>query len=392
MGTLPPHPGGSAISCAELLGGIAKLGNSIRSLSPITPDKLQSGDRFATEHPELEVTRFEVPQFDTGLPIPTPAWYRALERSQIEDNISRLVAYRRPDVIFIGRESFVWDVPSLARDFSIPSLITIRGGARTARLLSDDFPDASQLLAQYRKVDQIVTVANHLTAGFHRLGLDKVKTIANAIDLSRFRPRPKERFLLQELNINDDDIVVMHIANLQSRKRSIDLVRSAERTIRKNQRLLYVIVGDGSQRQSLMEACENAGISRRFRFTGWVEYPRIPDFVNLADLVVVPSESEGLARVYLETQACARVLLASDIPPAREVIVDGKTGYLFEKGSIDELATKILLAASDLVLRTRIGSNALKTIERHSISKAVDSYLSVAHELVAAHISSRSNP
>jgi glycosyltransferase involved in cell wall biosynthesis len=72
------------------------------------------------------------------------------------------------------------------------------------------------------------------------------------------------------------------------------------------------------------------------------------------------------------------------------VIVDCQTGFLFEKGSVDELAAKTLLAAGDPTLRARIGTNASKTVQRHSIEHAVDAYLSVAHELVASRMSSRS--
>jgi glycosyltransferase involved in cell wall biosynthesis len=45
----------------------------------------------------------------------------------------------------------------------------------------------------------------------------------------------------------------------------------------------------------------------------------------------MPSDSETQALVYLEAQACARVLLASDVPGAREVMTDGETGLLFRK-------------------------------------------------------------
>jgi glycosyltransferase involved in cell wall biosynthesis len=44
--------------------------------------------------------------------------------------------------------------------------------------------------------------------------------------------------------------------------------------------------------------------------------------------------------VYLETQACGRVLLASDIPAAVDVVTDGETGLLFRKGDIAHLAAR----------------------------------------------------
>ena len=131
----------------------------------------------------------------------------------------------------------------------------------------------------------------------------------------------------------------------------------------------------------MMDFCRELGVFERVRFTGWIEYHRVPDYVNVADLIVVPSESEGLARIYLETQACARVLLASDIPPAREVIVDGQTGLLFERGSIGELAAKTLLAAREPELRARIGANALERIRSHSIEQAVAAYVSIIRQV-----------
>jgi hypothetical protein len=75
-----------------------------------------------------------------------------------------------------------------------------------------------------------------------------------------------------------------------------------------------------------------------------MDYAEVPRYLNLADLVVTPSETEGLSRVYLETQACGRVLIASDIPAAREVVEPGHTGLLFPRGDPAALAAAILRA------------------------------------------------
>ena len=84
---------------------------------------------------------------------------------------------------------------------------------------------------------------------------------------------------------------------------------------------------------------------------------------------------EGLARVYLETQACARVLIASDIPPAREVIDDGETGLLFPVGNVEQLAECCIRAARDSDLRARLGRAGLARVQRHDVGRAVTSYL-----------------
>jgi glycosyltransferase involved in cell wall biosynthesis len=76
---------------------------------------------------------------------------------------------------------------------------------------------------------------------------------------------------------------------------------------------------------------------------GWVEYEQVPKYVNLAEIVVMPSDDENQARVYLEAQACGRVLLASDIGGAREVITDGVAVALYRKGDIEDPTHKTLL-------------------------------------------------
>ena len=178
-----------------------------------------------------------------------------------------------------------------------------------------------------------------------QLGFNNIKVIPNAIDLHQFSPRPKNHALLRKLAIKDDNIIVMHVSNLKALKRPLDIVNSAEKALRQNPKLVYVIVGDGPCRKTMEEVCMSKYVSKQFKFVGWVDYLNVPDYINLADIVVMPAEAETQARVYLETQACGRLLLASDILGAREVIVDGETGLLFRKGDINDLTAQTLLAA-----------------------------------------------
>ena len=78
-GTLPPHQGGSALSGALILQGLAALGHCIRAVAPITTDALIEGDAFAGAHPEISITRFPVPFFENSPDVPPPADYRERE-------------------------------------------------------------------------------------------------------------------------------------------------------------------------------------------------------------------------------------------------------------------------------------------------------------------------
>lgn len=387
VGTLPPHPGGSAVSGSQLLVGFARSGHTVRALAPITPEALRPGDVFALAHPEIAVTRFLVPYFETEPNIPPPDEYRRLEGEQIQTVLRAMIADERPDFILIGRETFAWHVPDVAKAQSIPSVLRVAGGT-TMGILNRTHSEtmARQLLKQVRQVSLVISPASHLAESLRQLGFhNRIKVIPNALDLHQFSPRPKDVTLLGELRIRDDDIVVVHASNLKTVKRPLDVVYSAEKALLRNRKLVYVIVGDGPCRESMEQVCSQKQIAGNFRFVGWVEYPRMPDYINLADIVVMPSEGEGLARVYLETKACARLLLASDIPAAREVILHGETGLLFRKGDIDDLTAKTLLAAGDARLRAEIGRKAREQVQLHSLDAAVDAYLAAFEEVIQQH-------
>lgn len=93
----------------------------------------------------------------------------------------------------------------------------------------------------------------------------------------------------------------MHLSSLKEVKRPLDIVSSAAGALRQNPKLVYVIVGDGLLRGAMEDTCRQKRLTERFRFVGWVDHQRVPDYINLADIVVMPSETEIRSLVRLET-------------------------------------------------------------------------------------------
>jgi glycosyltransferase involved in cell wall biosynthesis len=86
---------------------------------------------------------------------------------------------------------------------------------------------------------------------------------------------------------------------------------------------------------------------------------------------VQPSAAEGQALIYLEAQATGLTVVASDIPSARDVIDDGKTGLLYPVGDIERFAEAIVRAAGDPELRARLGRRAMSRVQRHALPDVV---------------------
>lgn len=375
VGTLPPHNGGSAVLGYELLKGLARRGHKVKAISPITEKALAQGDKFASENKYITITRYLVPFFENSPDKPLTDQYRNSESEQIRKAILDILSVGRPDIIIIGRETFAWYVPGIASEYSIPTVLLIQG-ATTFGILKKTIPDeiSRYLIQQFRKVDSLIVVARHLKNNLIKLGLKDVKVIENTIDTEEFTPAPKDVRLLSELRIDEDSIVVVHISNLKPLKRPFDIVCAASRALKENLKLVFVIVGEGHLRFEMEKKCKSENIYDKFRFVDWVNYDKVPDFIGLADIVVMPSEAEARALIYLETQACGRLLLASDIPAAKEVIVDKKTGMLFRKGDIDDLTEKLLFAANHQEFRTQVGIMARKSVEQYSLSQFLNEY------------------
>ena len=365
----------------QLLEGLARRGHHIDAIAPATPEVLEAGDVFAATHPEIHVERFLIPYFESSPNLPAADQYRATEGAAIRAAWHRMLAQTRPAVVIVGRETFAWHVPDLARAAGLPVLLMIQGS--TLFGLLNDFSDAERqgLLEQFRKAERIVAVAGHLAEQLATLGFDDVTAIPNGVDLTKFFPRPKDRALLDRLGIAAGQPVVAHLSNLKAIKRPMDIVDAARVVLRQTPDAIFMVVGDGPCREAMEQACATDPLRGRFRFVGWVEHDRVRDHINLADMVVMPSESEACALIYLETQACEGTLVASDIPAARQVIVHGKDGILFRKGSVEDLAAKIISVANDPALRAAIGKQARESARSYELARQVTAYETAICEL-----------
>ena len=375
VGMLRPHRGGSAVVNTMVLRGLAERGHRVRAIAPVTAANSKNGNPFAVCCPELEATSYELPYTDGSAYTPPSEEYWELERRQIRELVPRLLEERLPDIVVAGREAFAWYVPEVLSPHALPTALVVHGST-THGIIRGGYPAplARGLLERLRRIDLMVTPARHMAEALGGLGVPDVKVVRNPVELDRFPPGPRDARLARALGIGDDDVVVVHPSNLKGLKRVEDLFASAAMALARDPRLLYVVLGDGPRRGELEAGCRAAGVAERFRFAGWVEHEAMPDHLRLADLVVMPSAAEAQALAYLEAQACARTLVASDIPAAREVIEDGVDGLLFEVGDVEHLTEVTLRAAGDPALRAALGRRAHERVRAHDLASVVSDY------------------
>lgn len=137
-----------------------------------------------------------------------------------------------------------------------------------------------------------------------------------------------------------------------------------------------VIAGNGDEVTSLETLAAELGIADRLVFTDWVMPDRVPDLLNSATLVLMPSRwPEPFGLVALQAAQMGRPVIASAVGGLPEIVDDGTTGLLVESGDEAALADAIEALLSDAPAARLMGAAARKhAAQAFDFSVLVDGY------------------
>src|SRR5207247_1514684 len=107
---------------------------------------------------------------------------------------------------------------------------------------------------------------------------------------------------------------------------------------------IYLIVGDGDDRQRLEALASEFAVQDKVRFAGPVADEELADYYRLADVLVMPSTGEGFGIVFLEAMACAINVIGGNQDGSIDPLVDGAVGSAIDPEDSDELVSAISAA------------------------------------------------
>ena len=179
-----------------------------------------------------------------------------------------------------------------------------------------------------------------------------ILTPVGAMDMQRIVPSLiKEKFGLVE------DGYILFLGRMERVKR-IDLLINAFKEVN-SPTLKLVIAGDTKDVRYKNHLLELAKGNNKIIFTGFVGGRLKEELLSNCLLFVLPSVSEGMPTAIMEAMSCGKVCLISDIPPHKWLVEDGKTGFLFETGSLSHLVSKMgKIVELPKELHEKIGGNA----------------------------------
>lgn len=171
--------------------------------------------------------------------------------------------------------------------------------------------------------------------------------------------------LKADLGIGEDFTRIACIARLEQAKGHTYLLQAMAKVLREERRIKVLVVGDGSLRNSLQAEADSLGISDNVVFLGF--RTDVPEILAYVDFIVLSSLQEGLPLVLLESLSLGTSAVATDVGGVKEIVVDGETGLLLRKGSVEKLAEAILYFARNPEVRRKIGE-AGKSYVEHKFS------------------------
>jgi glycosyltransferase involved in cell wall biosynthesis len=225
-----------------------------------------------------------------------------------------------------------------ARQAGVPIVSVSRGWTReTLKVRCYEALDRFHL----RFMDRVVCVSDGQAEKVRRAGVpeDRVRVIRNAARSRPFaKPHPNDRDRLRAL-AGGDGPIVLAAGRLSPEKGFGVLVDAAAKVLRAVPGVRFVLFGEGAQRAALERRVAAAGLTAAFRLVGFRN--DLDALLPWADVLALPSFTEGLPNVALEAAAAGLPVVATSVGGVPEVVAHGQTGYLVPPGHPGALAARL---------------------------------------------------
>lgn len=189
---------------------------------------------------------------------------------------------------------------------------------------------------------------------------NNISIVNNGADNEKFKPIPME-IAKKELGINETHKIILFVGDLISIKGINYLIEALGLLLKdyeKKDVMLYLI-GNGSERDKLISLTRSLSVEEKVFFLGSKPHNEIPLWLNIADIFVLPSISEGFPTVLVEAMMCGLPVIASNVGGISEIVVHNKTGFIVEPKNSQQIKEYMKLLLEDKIIRKKFSDEAL---------------------------------
>lgn len=291
---------------------------------------------------------------------------------RIFNNISKLVELikkEKIDIVHARSRAPAWSAYFAAKKAGCKFMTTFHGSYgmqnRIKKLYNSVMVKGEKIIA----VSEFIS--DYICKYYPEISKKKITVIHRGVDTKVFDPNnigfERINILAKRLRIPDDKIIITMPARITRWKGHLVLIEALAKLNKKQ--FHCIIVGDAQDNRNyhneMLELMGKLGLDNNIAFAGAVR--DMPALYMLSDIVVVPStRPEAFGRISIETQAMAKIIVATDIGGFKETIIDQENGFTVPPND-SLLLAKAIKKAINLTAKERkeMGANARKFVEEN---------------------------
>ena len=285
---------------------------------------------------------------------------------------------------FSRQVPFVFEV----RDLWPESLVAVGAGSEDS-LLHHALGAIAGFL--YERSNQIAVVTpafkDHLIHHW-RVPAEKIAVVENGVETDLFAPQPlaSDEAIRSELGA-EGKFLASYIGTMGNAHGLETLLDAAARLQTQNPNVLFLLIGEGAEKQRIKEQSQSRGLSN-VRFLDQQPREKIPAFISASDACVVLLKKTDVFKTVIPTKmlefmSCARPVILGVDGQARQIVEEANAGIAIEPENAEALTQAIIQLAADRELRTTLGQNGREHIlQNFSRGRTAEKYIQVLQRVV----------
>lgn len=364
-----PTFGGSGVVATELGKALADKGHEIHFITYSQPVRL-GGVRKNVRYHEVNVS-------DYPLFLYPP--YELVLASKMVD----VCKYEKLDLLHVHyaiphASAAIMAKQVLAEEgIHVPVVTTLHGTDIT--LLGRDASFEPVISFAINKSDAVTAVSQSLRLDTYKVfGINReIDVVPNFINFDKLDHPGSEE--LRAEYCDPDDKILVHISNFRPVKRIQDVVEvfAGVRTRIKSK---LIMVGDGPERTRAEQYCREHGLCDDVIFLGNVKNPM--EVLSIADLFLLPSESESFGLAALEAMAHGVPVISTNTGGLPEVNRHGVTGMMSDVGDVEDMIRHAISLLSDEVRLEKFRAKAIERAAEFRIDRILPMYEEVYNQVL----------
>lgn len=250
----------------------------------------------------------------------------------------------------------------LGKKYNIPTILTLHG--------SDVLKLPNNLIGKFflnktlYNTDHLITVSEYLKRQLPSKCQYKTTVIYNGIDFNLFQ------------SINVDEEYALFVGSFIPQK-GIDFLIDTIKDINFN----FKLIGTGPLFDKIKKRIKMENITN-VELLGSMTQREVSEYIKRCSFLLLPSKSEGLGMVLLESNACGKPVIATNVGGIPEIVKDGYNGYVIDYGNVNKFKNRIIQLIENKKLRKKMGHNGLKLSKNFTWDKCANTVYKIYKDIL----------